>query len=466
MRALLTVLSLFSTSAAVALPAERPPNILLIAVDDMNDWIGAMQGVAQTPHIDRLAARGMLFDNAYCVTPACNPSRVALLTGLRPETTGQHENAGNFRHLPGNEQLLTLPQRLQQAGYRTIAAGKVFHHPRGPGPQPAELSDPISWTEQWRGRGGTGGHEPYLIANNEARWLQGVPHEITNDYGRHWAAVWGPIPDLAEETGDWRVAQYCADVLRQEHEQPFFLACGIFRPHAPLLAPQKYFDRFPLDQVELPKIPADDMNDIPAIAQRNWSTPLFEAMKREDQWRLAVQAYLACMAYADDCVGVVLDALERSPHRDNTIVVFLTDHGWQLGHKQRWEKFSLWRQATRAPLVIQAPGQKPGRCSRAVSFLDLAPTLLELTGLAVPKPLEGESLVPWLGDPRLPRERPAVITYLPGNHSVVHENWNYIRYQDGAEELYDHQSDPGEYTNLIGRQALAPLVRRLRGWLP
>jgi arylsulfatase A-like enzyme len=184
MRALLTVLSLFSTSAAVALPAERPPNILLIAVDDMNDWIGAMQGVAQTPHIDRLAARGMLFDNAYCVTPACNPSRVALLTGLRPETTGQHENAGNFRHLPGNEQRLTLPQRLQQAGYRTIAAGKVFHHPRGPGPQPAELSDPISWTEQWRGRGGTGGHEPYLTANNEARWLQEVPHEITNDYGR------------------------------------------------------------------------------------------------------------------------------------------------------------------------------------------------------------------------------------------------------------------------------------------
>ena len=450
---------------AVGVHAADRPNIVMIAIDDMNDWIGAFGGPALTPNIDRLAVEGMLFNNAHCVVPACNPSRVAIMTGLRPETTGQYENAGNFRDRARNDTVLTLPQHLKQHGYTTAAAGKIFHHSRGTGNAPRVLSDPLSWTEQHPGNIGTGGGRAYLDANGMAKWLRGDRRDIKNDYGLR-SPLFGTTPESIEETGDWETATYGADFIARDHDQPYFLALGIFRPHAPLIAPQEFFDLYPFDEISLPETPADDMDDIPTIARFNWSTPMFEAMKEEQMWRKGVQAYLASMSYADACVGRILEAIDASPDRDNTIIVLWTDHGWQLGHKNRWEKFSLWRQATRTPLIIRAPGMSNGECDRAVSLLDLYPTLTELLAVEAPSTLEGTSLVPHLHDPAAPRKEPAIVTYLPTNHAVFHEDWNYIRYSDGSEELYDRTTDPHEFTNLIHHPELRSVANRLATWLP
>lgn len=461
----LTLGAAVALAAAPAIPPARP-NVLLVIIDDMNNWPRAFGGPAETPNIDALTRSGMQFANAYCVVPLCNASRTALFTGLRPETTRQFGNEGNFRtQHAGNEAILTLPQRLRAVGYEAVAAGKVFHQPRGAGSQPDPLSDPVSWNDQWAGWIGTPGREAYLEKNGWARWLHGDRHGIDSDYLLQFA-VWGPIPETDEETGDWQAADFCARYVAQTHERPFFLTCGIHRPHAPFLAPKKYFDRLPPEQVPTPSCPPDDMDDIPAIAKRNFSTPLVAAIQKEGEWRNAIRGYLACMNYVDACVGRVLDALARSPNRDNTIVIFCSDNGFHLGEKNRWEKYSLWRQATNVPLVIRAPGYKPGVCLRAVSFLDLQPTVMALVGQPIPTELQGESLLPWLQDPSLPRERPAVITYPEGNYSVVRDDWNYIRYQDGSEELYDHRIDHAEYSNLARRPEHVAVMADLRRWLP
>jgi arylsulfatase A-like enzyme len=462
----LATAALANSQPATASPS-RLPNILMIALDDLNNWIGALGGPAITPNIDRLASRGTLFSNAYCVVPACNPSRVAVLTGLRPETTGQYGNDGNFRNLPGNRNLLTLPQHLANLGYTTLAAGKVFHHPRGLDRQARPLSDDVSWQRQYVGGTGTGGADRYRDERGWAKWLQGERGEIASDYGVTWAALWGSTPEAKEATNDWNVAQFCADhIADAPTDRPWFVAAGIFRPHAPLIAPQEFFDLYPLDKVLVPYVPPDDLADVPAIAHTNWSTPLFRAMRDRGEWQRAVQAYLACVSYADACVGVLLDALERSPHRDNTIVVLWGDHGWQLGHKERWEKFSLWRQGTQSPLIVAAPGFAPGVTKRAVSLLDIAPTLYELIGRPPSQAWEGHSLAPQMRDPLAQRQIPAVVTHMPGNHSVIFEEWNYIRYSDGSEELYNHRLDPAEYQNLIGQPGTAGIIEKLRPHLP
>jgi arylsulfatase A-like enzyme len=443
---------------------ETHPSVLMIAIDDMNNWIGALGGQAKTPNIDRLAASGVLFTNAYCVVPACNPSRVALMTGQRPETTGQFGNNGNFRDRPGGKERITLPQHCRAHGYEAVAAGKLYHNPRGGRKQANPLSDPASWDAQRRGGIGTPGHKLYRTPEGLARWHQG---DLKMKYAAD-SLFWGPIPNKTEETQDWQTADYCADYLAKPHDKPFFLACGIFRPHSPQLAPQKYFDMYPLDDIKLPEVPEDDLGDVGPLFRRNWSSAVVEAMRKHGEWRKAVQGYLACMTFADDCVGHVMQALERSPQRDSTIVVFWTDHGWHLGDKGKWEKFTLWHQSTNSPLAIQAPGvTKPGQlCHRAVSFLDLYPTLIELCNLRPRQDLEGESLLPLLRDPEAPREIPAVITMGKNNHAVVWEHWNYIHYRDGFEELYDHRTDPHEYTNIAGKPEVAPIVARLRQSLP
>jgi arylsulfatase A-like enzyme len=456
-------------------PEPQHYNILMIVVDDMNDWVGVMRGKAETPHIDALAADGVLFTNAYCVVPACNPSRVAMMSGLRPETTGQYNNAGNFRDKLGGGDIITLPQYLRQYGYEAVASGKVFHHPRGVGKDPNPMSDPISWDAQRKGIIGTPGILQYRDAEGRARWMQGAwrqyPREPNSEIGMDYLSrtgVWGGVKVPNDHCGDWLSALYCADYLRRDHDTPFFLACGIFRPHAPQLSPQPYVDRYPLESVVLPEVPSNDMDDIPQIAKRNGSTPFVELVKKKGQWKKAVQGYLASMTFADDCVGLVLAALDSSRYRDNTIVVFWSDHGWQLGHKNRWEKFTLWHQATNAPFIIRYPGMNTaGRvCEQAVSFLDIYPTLLELTGIPPRGVLEGETLVPWLEKPSKEKETPAIVTYPQGSYSVVWKYWNYIHYVDGSEELYNHRTDPREFTNLANREKYRELMNRLKRMIP
>ncbi|VGO13323.1 Arylsulfatase [Pontiella desulfatans] len=445
--------------------AEKPMNVVMIAIDDMNNWVGCLEGRAQTPNIDRLAKQGMLFSNAYCVVPACNPSRTAIMTGLRPETTGQFGNEGDFRLRPGGEQWVTIPQHFREHGYEAVAAGKIFHKERQSLEEPNPISDPVSWNDQWVGEHGTEGHENYLNAEGWAKWHNGRFGNYLGKFG-----VWGPCPEPKEETGDWNAAGYIADYVAQKHDKPFFAACGIFRPHEPLLAPQEYFDMFPLDEIELPNVPEDDFDDIPKIAHRNFSSNFFlKGVKEMGEWKKAVQAYLACMAFADDCVGRVIDAVENSPNADNTIIILWTDHGWQLGHKHRWEKFSLWRQGTNSPLIYKVPGlTKPGsRCERAATFLDIYPTLSELCGLPIRPELEGQSIVPLLKDPSRDWKVPAVITdhYGP-DYSIVLDQWNYIVYRDGSEELYDHSKDPDEFTNLANNPEYTVVKKRLAKWVP
>lgn len=279
--------------------------------------------------------------------------------------------------------------------------------------------------------------------------------------------VWGPVPYTKEESNEWKNAQFCVDYLKQDHDKPFFLACGIFAPHAPHIAPQRYFDMYPLDQIKLPETPDDDMNDIPQIAQTNFSTSFMKLIKEKGEWKKAVQGYLACMSFADDVLGSVLTALNNSKYKDNTIVVLLTDNGFQLGHKNRWEKYSLWRMATNVPLIIKYPGQSKGQvCQRAVSFLDIYPTILDMLKVEKPDFLEGHSIVDWLTDPDKPRDIPAVITHEKGNVSVVLDNWNYIRYKDGSEELYDRSKDKFEYHNLAGELKYKELKNKLAKFIP
>ena len=443
-------------------------NIVYIAVDDLNRWIGVLGGQAKTPNIDKLAADGMLFTNGHCVVPACNPSRVAIMTGLRPETTGQFTNEGNFREKPGNANRLTMAQYLQKNGYETIAAGKIFHQPRGKDSIPNPLSDPISWDVQNVSNVGTTGHQLFLDKNNQAAWLEGaMAKHGAGSTGESYISkfgVWGVTPEKKEQTADWKNAVYAANYLKEKHEKPFFLACGIFRPHSPQIAPQEFFDLYPLDSIKMHELPEDDMLDIPEHIRKNFSTEFVGHVKAKNQLKKAVQGYLASVSYADACIGELLIGLDNGPNKNNTIVVLWTDHGWQLGHKDRWEKFSLWDIATNTPLIIKHP--KINNASKVinqpVSLLDLYPTMLDFIGLNKPSDLEGVSLEPFFKNPNYHRKEPAIITFEEGNVSVRKGDWNYIQYKNKTEELYNHSNDPMEYTNIVGKSENSKLVTVLR----
>jgi arylsulfatase A-like enzyme len=468
---LLIIISTLVLSSAI--PKKKPvKNVIFIAIDDMNNWIGANGGNAITPNIDALAQKGMLFTNAHCVVPACAPSRVSLMTGLRPETTGQYENPGNFRNLPGGKNLITIGQFLQTKGYETVAAGKIFHQPAGKNKNPNPLSDPESWSYQFPNNVGTSGHNLFLDENDQAKWLEGALKNERNKEGSvsylSKFGVWGSIPQKKEQTADWENAEFAANYLQKSHEKPFFLACGIFRPHSPQLAPQEFFDLYPLNNIKVPELPLDDMDDIPNIAKTNFSSEFTKLVKSKGELQRAVQAYLASMSFADACIGEILKSLENSKYRDNTVVVLWSDHGWQLGHKNRWEKFSLWHQASNAPFIISYPEQNSigKKCEQAISYLDVFPTLCDLLGFNKPKVLEGTSLVAQLKNPLSKRKIPAVITYPKGNHAVAFENWRYIKYQDGSEELYDHLNDPHEFKNIIENKQNSKIVNNLKKYIP
>jgi arylsulfatase A-like enzyme len=266
------------------------------------------------------------------------------------------------------------------------------------------------------------------------------------------------------------VASWACEVLGRRHEKPFFLAAGMFRPHIPWFVPQKYFDMYPLESIVLPAVKEDDLADVPPFARR----VALNQHSRHDlvvssgNWKKAVQAYLACISFSDAMIGRMLDALEKSPERDNTIVVLWSDHGYHLGEKWHWHKQSLWHRATHVPLIMAVPGvTKAGtRCQRPVGLIDLYPTLTELAGIGTPGPLDGVSLRPLLAEPERSWERPALVTYGRGNHAVRSERWSYIRYHDGGEELYDRRQDPQEWINLAGRAELAGVKNELRRWVP
>ena len=419
------------------------PNVLFIAIDDLNDWVGCLGGHpdVKTPNIDRLAKRGVLFTHAYCSAPACNPSRASLLTGILPSTSGVYRNDQPWRPVMPNA--VTLPQHFMAHGYHVVGRGKIFH---------GRYPDPASWHEYV-----PRGPDPMP----PGRPLNGIPRTAHFD--------WGPVDVPDDEMDDAKVVKWAINYLNQKHDKPFFLGCGLFRPHLPWYVPRKYFDMYPPEKVTLPNVNENDLDDVPPIG-RQMARPQGDHRKvvETNNWRKAVSAYLACISFTDTHVGRLLDALDRSRYARNTVVVLWGDHGWHLGEKLHWRKFALWEEATHAPLIVVAPGTAKSRatCGRTVSFIDVYPTLIELCDLSPRKALEGVSLVSLLRNPSAAWGRPALTTHGRNNHSVRSERWRYIRYRDATEELYDHQTDPLEWNNLADKRERAEVKRDLARWLP
>ncbi|QDU97145.1 sulfatase [Lignipirellula cremea] len=430
----------FSLPAAAAEAADRP-NVLFIAIDDMNHWVGHLgrHPQSQTPCIDALASQGVAFSRAYCLAPACNPARAALMSGQRPSSTGCYRNAQNWR--PGIDEARLLNSHFARAGYRVYGAGKIYH---GAGDRGGE------WDDYFPGKAETQRHPD---AKNDG--VGGI---------RFY-----PLANSDEEMPDYQVVSYGIKKLQEKSDKPFFLAIGLVKPHMPFSVPKKWFDRFPLESIQLPPHRADDLLDLPPAGRRMAGAEGDHAqMVASGRWKEAVQAYLATIAFADAQVGRLLDGLEKSPHRDNTIVCLWSDHGWSLGEKSHWRKFALWEEPTRTVLVWKAPGvtSPGGLCGRTVDHSSIYPTLCELAGLPLPEHLDGVSAVPLLKDPQAAWSTPAVTTFGFQNHTVRSEGWRYIRYEDGGEELYDETADPLEYVNLAERPEHAARKAELARWLP
>lgn len=448
-------LALIGLCVAVASGGQRArrPDILFFVVDDLNDWNSLLdpESPIQTPNLQRLADRGMLFTRAYCVSAACNPSRAATLTGLRPTTTGVYGNKSDWRgSMPDRK---TIMQQFGAAGYSVRGAGKIFHHHLD-----GAFHDPTSFDDFLSMR-------PQLY-----------PDRKFNDAAEYGSrnTDWGEWPPRVEDSIDFQTATYCARALREfRDDQPLFLACGIFKPHSPFFAPVEYHQ--PYLAIDPPVRKPDDWADLPSgaatlLSDKKW---FWQGMAAVDQrkpgsYRKFVRSYAACAAFADAQIGRVLDALDDSPRRDNTIIVLWSDHGFHLGEKNHIEKFALWEKANHIPFIVVAPGvTEPGtRCDRPVDLSVLYPTLLELGGLEADPACDGQSIVPLLKNPNGHWQRPAVMTYMRGNHAVRTDRWRYIRYADGTEELYDHAVDPHEWDNVAGEKQFKEIIVSHRKWIP
>ncbi len=451
-------LTLFLAMAATPLLAADKPNVLFISIDDLNDWVGVLGGhpQAKTPNIDRLAASGVLFTRSYTASPSCNPSRAALMTGIAPHVSGVYRNSQPWRPSPALRDADTIPQHFRKHGYWVAGAGKIFH---------GRYPDPPSWDVYWPDQQKNKPTDPVP----DDRPVNGIPDTAQFD--------WGPVDATAEEMGDRQVADWISGQLSKKHEKPFFLAAGIFRPHLPWYVPPEYFEPFPLDKIELPAFIEDDLDDVGPSAIRMANPSKDHAnVTKHDQWRRAVQGYLASIYFADEQVGRILDALENGPNADNTIVVLWTDHGWHLGEKRHWRKFALWEEATRTPVIWRVPkgiapgleqGTEPGsRVDAPVTLLEIYPTLIELAGLEDKPEISGVSVVPLLADSKAPWDRPALTTYGRMNHALRSPRWRYIRYRDGEEELYDHTVDPMEWHNLKDAPQYRDVMESLARQLP
>ncbi|XZE44859.1 sulfatase [Pirellulaceae bacterium SH467] len=434
-------------SVACSLPANagEKPDVLFIAVDDLNDWVGHLGGHPQTktPNIDRLVARGMSFRNSHCAAPACNPSRAALMSGLRPWVTGIYTNGDPAQDVL--KDVVTINRHFLANGYRTLGAGKIYHNFAAEGRKDG-------WTE-WKGL--------FPSAREKDTNLTGMKKGHFD---------WGPLDVKPEEMGDYKLTDWAVNQLQTAPlEQPLFLAVGYVKPHLPWYVPREYFDRFPLQSIQVPTVPESDLSDVPpAGVKMATQGGDHAAVLKADQWKKGVQAYLATISFLDDQVGRLLDGLENSPRKNKTIVVWWTDHGWHLGEKEHWRKFSLWEESTRTSFAMAAPGvtKASAVCDAPVDYTNLYPTLCELTGLKVPTHAKGKSLVPLLKEPTSKWDAIAVCSHGRGNHSARDSRYRYIRYADGSEELYDHATDPNEWNNIANDSTKHEIKRVLAQALP
>ena len=447
---LFTSLALVASAICGMTSAADKPNVLFIAIDDQNDWIGCLGGHPQvrTPNIDRLAERGTLFANAHCQAPLCNSSRTSLMTGLRPTTTGIYGLAPWFRNLEKYRNVVSLPQYLRQHGYRTYTTGKIYHGEYGRGDKDNEF-DVV-------------GTAPSVGVQPDSKLVQTPsPHPLVD---------WGVFPHRDQEKGDWKVASWAVDQLDAGLQEPFFLSVGFFLPHVPCYTTQDWYDLYPAETLQLPPVRRDDRQDTPRYSwYLHWKLPepRLRFLEEANEWVNLVRSYLACTSFVDSQVARVLDALDRKGLTENTIVVLWSDHGWHLGEKMITGKNTLWDRSTRVPLIFAGPGiPGAGHCTQPAELLDIYPTLIELCGLPPNSALEGHSLTPQIQDNSALRDWPAITTHNPGNHGIRTENWRFIQYADGSEELYDMRADPNEWHNLAGKPQYTAELSRHRASLP
>ncbi len=466
----ITALLILSASQASApqasaqqAPAADRPNILFIAVDDMNDWIGCHKTTphAITPNIDALAARGISFKNAHTAGVFCAPSRSAIFTGQHASTTGCYKNEVYFHDHP---ELRPLQQSFKAGGYRTFGAGKLFHHPGG-------YLDRRGWDEffvrsQRQKKAG------WALDSWSAETPIPQPHP-SSIYNRGKVVKgglfleWGAVPDdREEEMADTIRANWAIEKLAAKHDEPFFLAVGFYAPHFPNYCPKKYFDLYDPDQIGLPPYKADDLDDLPAKIRRIKTnrSRIHKRLEALDAVDDAIHGYLACMSYADALIGRILTALDESPYADNTIVVLWSDHGYHHGEKGDWGKHTLWERTSNVPFVWAGPGVAQGaEVNTTVSLIDMYPTFVELCGLPTPDhKLEGASIAPVLKTPTVATDRDVLLPHMNrGAYAIINQNWRYIRYADGSQELYDVKSDPNEWHNLAEKDEHRLLMAQL-----
>jgi arylsulfatase A-like enzyme len=457
---LATALAALLLSPVLPAQDDAPYDVLFIAVDDLNDWVGYLGGHPQTktPNIDRLAARGMAFLNAQSPSALCNPVRTALLTGLRPSTSGVYGNLPDWRGEAIFADRATLPRHFRDSGYATIGAGKIFHAHTFYESGFAGFNDTTAWDDFYPS---LGRQLPDEI---------GPPSRPANGNPIFTGYDWDALVAEDHALGDGQVVGWIEQRLEEPADRPRFTAAGIYRPHLPWYVPEPYFALHPLETIELPPVPRNDLEDVPPIARlsNSYSVELHEWTVLANRWREAVQAYLASVSFADAMVGRLLDALDASGRADRTIIVLWGDHGFHLGEKGRYRKMTLWNESLHVPFIIVAPGvTTPGSVTRApVSLMDIYPTLTELAGLERPAHVEGMSLVPLLKSPDLAWDHPVLSTYGYRNHAVTSEHYRYIRYVDGSEELYDLTDDPNEWTNLAIDGRHAEVIDELARHLP
>ena len=502
----LTMLACCSLTRAADEPAARP-NVVLIICDDLNDWALHPAGhpKAITPNLDRLRAKSVSFTNAHVAVPVCGPSRKCLFSGMYPQTLDNYDFA-KWQSVPSLRGCTPLPLYFRNNGYDSYGTGKLLHEGAGGDFYTDYGIRPDYGPWPWRGKG-TARNTPH--PGQFEKWKHHLPVAMHRDlnYGPlsnvpHWkpGAIKG-IPgakgwyyesgkafryvdaDDRDKTPDEISADWAIDVLKQKHQRPFYLAVGFIRPHTPLYAPKKYFDMFPLEDIQLPPHRKNDLDDCAAVLRKRWQwgfkkyDALIEAGGEAalKQW---AQAYLACVAFVDAQIGEVLDALEASPYGDNTIVIVTGDNGYHVGEKDCIQKWHLWDESTRVPLIVHTPGAGGnGRdCDQPVSSIDIYPTLIDLCGLAKRPnkdgsnvPLDGHSLRPLLENPELKKwDGPpvALMGIRDGkanpHFSVRSRRYRYTLCGNGEEELYDHKTDPNEWTNLASDPKQAETVKRLR----
>ncbi len=424
-------------------------NVLLLIVDDLNTWLledpSRYTGKVVAPNIQRLSKEGVLFHNAHTASPVCSPSRTAILSGVAPWRSGVSRNGvkvGDSRALHG---VPSLFKTFHDRGYWIAKFGKVSHgydtgvkydasmnHKRTPPPPMAPLN--------------------------------GIAHGAG---GRLTERDWGATHLDEEEMSDKKLADAAIEALQRKHEKPFFISCGLFHPHYPWYVPQKYLDMYPLSEIKLPPTKANDLEDIPDYGQRLVNLDWDDKVKGNGLVKEAIRGYLASVTFSDSQMGRVLHELDNGPHRDNTIVILISDHGFHLGEKQNWTKGTLWEEATDSVMMWRVPGvtQPKQICTRPVSLLDIYPTLVDLIGFARPDHLDGQSILPLLRDARAARAEPAITVY-DGHMSVRTETARFIRYWDGTTELYDRASDPHEWTNQSSNPKFAAMKAEMADLLP